>query len=207
MASRFDVLKSLVRSAARAGAERVQDLGAVRGAKAVLAELRQRRVTITEPMMSSAIAQTPGVSASSVSLANGRIALDATFEDGRSLAMTVLPQEVRFAPRGAKEILFTVEPPEIVGDGRARDVVGCVAAAIARGVWGPMLGPRTDGEAALVEREGARLRCDLRTVPAVRASLEGSPFAMALDVLTIGGFEIEDRALRVTLGLPAGVMP
>lgn len=207
MASRFDVLKSLVRSAARAGAERVKDLDAVRGARAALAELRQRRIPITEPMMSSAIAQCHGIAATSVSLTNGRIVVDASFDDGRSLAMTVLPQEVRFAPRGAKEILFTVEPPEVVGDSRARDIVGCVAAAIARGVWGPMLGPRTDGEAALVEREGARLRCDLRSVPAVRASLEGSPLAMALDVLTISGFEIEDRLLRVSIGLPTGVMP
>ncbi len=207
MASRFDVLKSLVRSAARAGAERVGGLDAVRGVRRAMDELRARRVSLTEAHLSAAIAGAPGVASSGVSLAGGRVVVDASYADGGSLAIAILPQEVRFAPRGAKEVIFTVEPPEAVGDGRARDAVGCVAAAIARAVWGPVLGAPVEGEAALVEREGARLRADLRSVPAVRASLEGSPLAMALEVLTVGGFAIEDRTLRVAIGLPTAAMP
>ena len=48
----------------------------------------------------------------------------------------------------------------------------------------------------------ARLRADLRTVPAVRAALEGSGLAMALEVLTIESLALEDRALRLKIGLP-----
>lgn len=66
-----------------------------------------------------------------------------------------------------------------------------------------MLAPRRGDEQALVEREGARLRADLRTVPAVRAALEGSALAMALEVLTIESFALEDRALRLKIGLPS----
>lgn len=207
MTSRFDVFKSLVRSAAKAGAERVRSLDAVAGARRAIDELRNRRVSLGEGMLGSAVAHAPGMRAATVSLREGRVVVDAGYEDGRTLAIAVVPEAARFAPRGAKEVIFRVEPPEVVEDARAREIVGCLAGAIARGLWGPMLGEPREEEAALVDREGARLRADLRSVPAVRAALEGSPLAMALDVLTIRGFEVEDRALRISLGLPTMMAP
>lgn len=200
--SRLDLLRSLVRSAAKAGADRLGKLGPIAGAKTALGELKRRRASLSEAALSSALAHAPGVRASSVSAHGEQLGVDLSFEDGASLAFAVVPEQVRFAPRGAKEVLFRVEPPQLVGDARVRDAVGCLAAAIARALWGPVLPPREADEQALVERDGARLRADLRTVPAVRAALEGSPLAMALEVLTIESFAIEDRALRVKIGLP-----
>ena len=201
--SRLDVLRSLVRGAAKAGADRVSKLRPVANARQAMVELRARRATLTEGALSSAIAHgVRGVTAATVSLKEGRILADVGLEDGETLTLAIVPEQARFAPRGAKEVLFSVEPPEAVEDSRARDIVGAVAAAIARALWGPILGPRRPDEHALVEREGARLRADLRTVPAVRSTLEGSALAVALEVISIKSFTIEERALRLVVALP-----
>lgn len=201
--SRFDVLKSLVRSAARAGGDRLAKVGRVEDFRKVLSELRGRRIAISEAMLTRAINHgVRGVEAATVSLRDERARFHLDYGDGEPLGFALVPDEARFAPRGAKEVIFAVEPPELVSDARVREVVGAVAAGIARALWGPMMGPPVDGEEAFVEREGARLRADLRSVPAVRALLEGSPLAMALEVLAIEGFVIEDRALRIVIALP-----
>jgi hypothetical protein len=202
MGDRVDSLKSLLHRAARAGTGRLANLGPVAGARHAIDELKQRRATLTEASLSRAFAHAPGVAASVVGVRDGWVRADLTFDDGRHLALGVAPETVRFAPRGAKEVIFSVEPPELVEDGRVRDLIGSLAAAIARAVWGPVLGPARGEELALVEREGARLRADLRTVPAVRAALEGGPLAMALEMLTIEAFAVEDRAVRMRIGLP-----
>jgi hypothetical protein len=201
VAKRFDVLRSWVRSAAKAGSERLGSLTPVKGARRAFEELRQRRASLSEAMIGSAVAHAPGVRAATVSLDGDQIRVDATFDDGESRTFAMVPEKVRFAPRGAKELIFSLEPPESVNDRRVRDVVGSVAAAIARALWGPVLGPREGEEQALIEREGARLRTDLRSIPAVRSALEG-PLGMALDVFSIESFEIEDRALRFKIALP-----
>lgn len=202
MSRRGDLLRSLLHRAAKAGAESLSKLPAVASVRQAFGDLKNRRASLGETALSSAVAHAPGVRASSVSVSGGLLRVDLTFEDGESRVFGVEPQAVRFAPRGAKEVIFAVEPPELVGDPRVRDAVGSIAAAIARALWGPVLAPRTGDEQAWVEREGARLRADLRTVPAVRAALEGGPLAMALEVLTIESFAIEDRALRLKIGLP-----
>jgi len=201
--SRFDVLKSLVRSAARAGGDRIAKVGRVGDVRKALTDLRARRIAITEVMLTRAINHgVRGVEAATVSLREGRARIDLDFGGSEQLAFALIPDEARFAPRGAKEVIFSVEPAELVGDARVREVAGAVAAGIARALWGPMMGPPVDGEEAFIDREGARLRADLRSVPAVRALLEGSPLAMALEVLAIEGFVIEDRALRIVIALP-----
>lgn len=201
MASRIDVLRSWVRSAAKAGSERISALPPVQNARRVLEELKQRRASLSESAIGSAAAHTPGVRAATANVDGARIRLDATFDDGEYRVFAVVPEKVRFAPRGAKELLFSLEPPEAVNDAQVREVVGSVAAAIARALWGPVLGPRQGDEQALVEREGARLRADLRTIPAVRSALEG-PLGLALDMITIESFSFEGRALRFKVGLP-----
>ncbi|MCA9610196.1 MAG: hypothetical protein KC619_31585 [Myxococcales bacterium] len=201
--SRFDVLKSLVRTAAKSGAERLGKMKSVNELRHALGDLRARRAALSEAALTRAITHgVADVRAVSVQLENGRAVVDVSFERGDPLVVAVIPEQTRFAPRGAKEVLFSVEPPELVADARVREIVGAFAAAIARVLWGPMLGERKEGEHALVDREGARLRADLRTVPSVRAALEGSTLGMALDVLSIESFAIEDRVLRVTIALP-----
>lgn len=201
--SRFDVLRSLVRSAAQAGRERLSKLDSVTGVREAIEEIRARRITLSEAALTRAISDgMRDVSAVTVSLRDGRASVDLGFEDGQAVVFAFVPEQARFAPRGAKEVIFRVEPAEAVQNVRVREAVGAVAAGIARALWGPILGERRREEAAFVEREGGQLRADLRSVPAVRAMLEGSSFAMALEVLSIEGFAIEERGLRVIVALP-----
>lgn len=202
MASRFDVLKSLVRSATQKAGDELSKLGPVAGAREALAEIRNRRASLSEGALGSAVSQAEGAAATTVSVMRGRILVDVTWDDGRNTQVAILPEKARFAPRGAKEVIFRVEPPDAVSDYRVKEVVGCLAAAIARTLWGPFMGERVAAEQALVEREGARLRCDLRSIPSVRALFEGSSLAMAMDVIGIEAFVLEDHALRVKVGLP-----
>jgi hypothetical protein len=199
---RLDSLKSLLHRAAKAGTEGLTRVPAVAGARALVAELRQRRASLPEAALSRVIAHAPGVRTCMVAVSGERIRVELGCDDGANLSLSIAPVSARFAPRGAKELLFELDPPERLDDSRARDVVGALAAAIARALWGPLLGPAREGEYALVEREGARLRADLRTIPAVRAALESGPLAPAFDVIGIEGFALEDRALRVRIALP-----
>jgi len=201
--SRLDLLRSLLRGAAEAGAERLGGLRPVAGVRAAIAEVRARRATLTEPMLTAAISgAVDGAVGTTVSLRGGQIVVDLELEGRAPLSLGIVPELARFAPRGAKEVVFRVEPPDAVRDAVAREVVGALAGAIARALWGPILGPRPAGEHALVEPEGGRLRADLRTVPAVRSTFEGSPLAVALEVISIESFAVEDRALRLRIALP-----
>lgn len=202
MSDRFDVLKSWVRGAAKGTASRLGKLGPVANARQAIDELRQRRASLSEGAISSAVARAPDVASSTASIRDGLIRLDLSYDDGEHRVFAVVPERVRFAPRGAKEVLFSVEPPELASDPRVRDAVGCIAAAIARALWGPVLGARRGDEHALTEREGTALRTDLRSIPAVRSALEGGPLGVALEVLTIESFVIEDRRLRLKIRLP-----
>lgn len=203
MAKRLDVLRSFVRDAARAGAQGVRRFRPVANARELFDELRARRASLTEGALGAAIANgVSGAHGITVSIQGGRVIADVSYEDGESREFAIIPDQARFAPRGAKEVIFSLEPPEAVNDMRSREIVGAVAAAIARALWGPVLGPRPEGEHALVDREGARLRADLRTIPAVRATLEGSPLGVALDVISIESFSVEDRTLRLVIALP-----
>ena len=112
MAGRLDLLKSLVRSATQASAERLRDLKPVANARKVLEELKARRATLDEQMVSKALARAEGVRGVSVRLSDGRIGCDLSYDDGANLVFAVIPDQARFAPRGAKEVVFRVEPPE-----------------------------------------------------------------------------------------------
>jgi hypothetical protein len=203
VSDRFNVLRSWVRGAAKASADRLGKLESVANARQAISELRQRRASLSEGALSSAVARGAEVVASTASIRDGLIRLDLTYEDGEQRMFAVLPERVRFAPRGAKEVLFSIEPPELASDSRVREAVGCIAAAIARALWGPVLGQKRGDEQALTEREGSSIRTDLRSIPAVRAALEGSPLAMALEVITIEAFVLEDRRLRLKIGFPS----
>lgn len=203
MAGRFDVLRSLLHGAADAAKKRVQDLGPIERARHVLEELRQRRARIPESVLSAAVARCPGALAASVRVHDGGLIVDVEHDDDTSLVVRVVPQSARFAPRGAKEVFFAIEPAELAKSGKVRDVVGALAGAVARGLWGPMLPPAKGPEIALTEREGDRLRVDLRSLAAVDSLLNASSIAQLLDVIGIESFLLEDHALQIRIALPS----
>lgn len=203
MSDRVDLLKSLLRAAAsRAGSElrRVAPLGAVRRA---LADALAQRAAIGDDTLTAAVAHADGVRAASVTARGGAIQFDVVFADARQLAAALVPLEPRFAPRGAKELRFRVEPPEAARDPRVAGVAAAVAGAVARALWGVLVAGRDDAGAAIVDREGDELRVDLRTVPAVRRRVESrAPLGAVIDVMGLGALRAEDGRLTLELSLP-----
>ena len=119
---------------------------------------------------------------------------------GREVQFSLAPRSVRFAPRGAKEISFDVEPP----DAHDTSIVSALAGCIAKATW-PMIAPpgSPDVGGAIVERESpGRVRVDLRSVPAVRRFASTQAATMIFDVLELESLRVEAGALSLKLKLP-----
>ncbi len=202
MSSPFDLLKSYVRDAAsraRDGIERAAPMGALRKR---IAEAARQRSAIDERALSRAIAHAKGVEAASVVVRGGAVRIDATFDDGEHLAMSLVPAGATFAPRGAKEIRFRVDPADAAKSPHAGDLAAAVAGCVARALWAVVL--RSDGDLgqAQVDRDQDLFRIDLRTIPEVRALGADGPHARILDVLAPAAITADEGALHVQLQLP-----
>jgi hypothetical protein len=81
-------------------------------------------------------------------------------------------------------------------------LVGAIAALVAHVLWAPFFGrllnPSYD---VIAERDGAEVRVDLRSVPAVRAAYNKG-LSQLLDMLELGGLGVVDGALRLQIKLP-----
>ncbi len=204
MSRRIDVLRSFIRAAADRAGERVRTLGPVAAARRAFGELRQRRIVIPDAALGSAVAHAPDVRDASVVSRDGALRIDASFVDGEHLGLLLVPERVRFAPHGPKEVIFRIEPPELSTNPRVADLVATVAGAVARRLWGMMLPPEGPAPAPpLAEREGpGRLRVDLRSMPALRKLGGAHASALLLDVLGLRALRAEDAGLTLELELP-----
>ena len=205
MSDRSDFMKSLVRGFAEGASKRIGlPLESLR--KMVRTALAQAS-SIGDHQIAKALTRVQGVSEASAVCRDERIWIEATSTDGLVLRFSIEPLGARFAPRGAKEVIFRVEPEELAGKAFARDLIGAVAALIAHTLWGPFLGrtasPQYD---AIAEREGSEVRVDLRSVPAVRSAHQRG-LAQLFDALELGGIEVLDGALKLHLKLPPILMP
>lgn len=200
MTDRFDILRSLLRSAADRAVDRVRGTRVALVTKQLLERLTQQRWRLSDEVLTAAAAHADGVDSAMVACRSGRMFVDASMTSGREVQFTLAPRTVRFAPRGAKEISFDVEPP----DAHDTSIVGALAGCIAKATW-PMIAPADslDVGGAIVERETAgRLRVDLRSVPAVRRFASSQSAAMIFDVLELESIRVEPGALALKLKLP-----
>ncbi len=200
MNDRFDILRSWVRAAADRAIDRAKDTRLASAAKQVLERLTERRWRLSDETLTAAAAHAEGVDSAMVACRSGRLFIDASMRNGREVQFSLAPHAVRFAPRGAKEISFDVEPP----DAHDTSIVGALAGCIAKATW-PMIVPAhsLDVGGAIVERESpGRLRVDLRSVPAVRRFASTQAAAMIFDVLELESLRVEPGALAIKLKLP-----
>ena len=166
MTDRFDIVRSLVRAAADRAIARVKETRVAGATLQLVERITQQRWRLTDEALTAAAAHADGVDSAMVACRSGRVYVDASMTNGREVQFSLAPRSVRFAPRGAKEIAFDVEPP----DAHDTSIVGALAGCIAKATW-PMIVPADslDVGGAIVERESpGRLRVDLRSVPAVR---------------------------------------
>ena len=202
--SRIDVMKSLLRSALQSTTEQLKRLNLPEPMRRALTDALARSLTLREARLTAAVGRLPALYAATVCVKPGTIKIDASLNDGSELKACLVPLGIAFAPGGAKDLSFRVQPPEAAAERAVCDAVGAIAAELAQAIWGPLLAlNRGDGEAwAFVEREGDILRADLRTVPAVRAAMARSPIAMVMEALIANALVAEHGQLRVTLSLP-----
>ncbi len=200
MGDRSDFLRSLVRGFAEGAGRR---LGLpLANLQKLFREAVLQASSVSDRQITKALTRVQSVREASAVCRDERIWIEATFEDGESVQLSVAPLGARFAPRGAKEVLFHVEPEGMAGRARARDLVAAIAALIAHALWAPFFGrllnPSFD---AIAERDGSEVRVDLRSVPAVRAAHKKG-LSQLLDMLELGGVGVVDGALRLQIKLP-----
>jgi hypothetical protein len=206
MGDRFDRFRSLVRRAAVGAAGFLGQVRPLSAVRETLRELRDRRVRIPDRVLARAVLRAGTVSAASVRARRGRIEITAELASGRAISAALIPAGTRFAPRGAKELFFDVDPPEASEEPVVRAIAGLLGSAIARALWAPLRGAGAVAvdEGALVDREtGGRLRIDLRTCPMVRDALSsGAPATVLIDALTIEALDADEQGLSFRVGLP-----
>lgn len=208
MSDRTDWLKSFVRSAVDRVGETVREQPAWTAIKTAARDLRARSAAIPDRTFARVALRLPGVVSSSVAATDGAVRFEAELEDGRWCRALIHPEAGRFAARGAKELVFRIEPPEAANEIVVRELVGSIAAWVARTIWSAALGvpgeARDGDEGAFVERDGATLHVDLRTVPSVRKALaRGGATVALIEAIRVERLEARDGAVHVVLGLPA----
>lgn len=204
--ARLDLLRSLLRAGADRARDRIGDVAPLAGVQRVVSELRRQRLVIPERALTNFVAHAPDVRAATVTARHGAILVDVAFRDGETVACRFVPESARFAPRGAKELVFRVEPVEALRSARTREVAAVIAGAIAHTLWGIALGARAsdDLSGAIVDRDGEDyVRVDLRTVPAVRKAQSKGPAAMILEMLELRAIECEDGEVALVVKLPS----
>jgi hypothetical protein len=204
--ARLDLLRSLLRAGADRARDRIGDVAPLATVQRVVSELRRQRLVIHERALTNVVAHAPDVRAATVTARHGALLVDVAFRDGETVACRFVPESARFAPRGAKELVFRVEPVEALRSARTREVAGALAGAIAHTLWSVALGAREgdDVSGAIVDRDGTEfVRVDLRTVPAVRRAQGKGPSAMILELLELRAIECEDGEIALVVKLPS----
>ncbi len=200
MSERSDFMKSLVRGFAEGASKRL-GMPFANLRKMLQAAIAQAS-SITDHQIAKALTRVHGVGEASAVCRDDRIWVEATSSDGLTVRFSMTPSGARFAPRGAKEVLFHVEPEEMAAKAFVRELIGAIAALIAHTLWGPFLGrtssPQYD---AIAEREDSEVRVDLRSVPAVRSAQQRG-LGQLFDALELGSIEVRDGSLKLHLKLP-----
>lgn len=203
---RFDSLRSLVRRAGERAKDRVREQPLVAALRQLRGELAGRRIALPERDLNRAALGLPGLRSASVRADEGALRVDLEAEDGRTIRARLVPSAPRFAPHGAKELVFLVVPEEAAGEPLVRAFVAAVGTLVARALWGamaPQLASERDASQAVTDRDGDELRIDLRSLPLVRAIARTPAGGTLLDALSLEALEATNGQLsaRVSMGL------
>jgi hypothetical protein len=204
MGDKSDFLRSVIRGLAEGAGRRLGIPFA--NLTRMLREAIAQASSVSDRQIAKALTRVPDVREASAVCRDERIWIDATFDNGENIKVSVMPLAPRFAPRGAKELSFHLEPEQMAGRANVRDLVGAIAALVAHSLWAPFFGrllnPSFD---AIAERDGAQVRVDLRSVPAVRAAQQKG-LAQLFDMLELSSLTVNEGALRLHVKLPPLLM-
>ena len=199
-----DLFRSYVRAATEGTLQRIGKVGGLDRVRAGIADLVRQRLTLKSSAITSAVAHLPGVDSASVSASNGALHVDVAFADGAFLQARLIPTQIRFAPRGAKEIGFRIEPEAAARVSRVTDVISAIGGTIANALWPVSRGGGDRSHAgAIVDRDGPDgFTVDLRTAPTIRALESKGGAALVIEVIELGDLTVGDGGLVLQLKLP-----
>lgn len=206
MGDRSDSFRSLIRRAGERVKDRVREQPLVAALRQIRGELGARKLGIAERELNRAALALPGVRSAGVRADEGALRVDLETDEGRTIRARLVPSTPRFAPHGAKEIVFLVVPEEAAGEPILRAFVAAIGSLLARALWGamaPTLASERDASSAVTDRDGDELRIDLRTLPLVRAIAQTPAGTTLLDALSIDQIEATGGQMvaRVSMGL------
>lgn len=197
--SRFDVLRSFVRAAG----DRL-DVRALRARLArALTETTLARLDLGDAALTAAVARGRGISSATVASDGEAVRVDVSVRDGAALAFALVPSGVQFAPGGAKELAFRIEPADAPDGEASREAFSAIAGVIAETLWRPALAGSGGGggASAFVARQGGELVLDLRTVPSIRAASRNRVGLAILETLVLKSVEVRPGGLRLAIGV------
>lgn len=202
MSQRLDVIKSLLREAAVSVRDSVRDSGLNQTFRKALEDISRRSAQVSHARLTVAVGRAPGVSAASVRVVPGAVQLDVTFVGGDGMMVSLLPLGAAFAPHGAKELSFQIEPANLANDTRVGDLVAAIAGEVAQTLWGQFTrGMQVPSGHALATRDRDSYSVDLRGVPLVRAAMNNRLTQAAIELLHVTDVEAEQDQLKLTLAL------
>jgi len=200
--SRIDILKSLLNSGVNTVRSQLQKIKLPENYKRALEEAIARNTRVTEQQLTHAVGSTPGIIEVTISIKPDRIGIDAHLEEDQPVQASLIPARVVFAPQGAKEVSFRVDPIQATEQIYRHEFVSAICCEIARAAWGPFLLPyRKPSQWGFVERENNILRVDLRTIPEVRSALNQRFSALAIELFEIKQILLEEGALKLKMSL------
>ncbi len=202
--SRLDYLKSLLRSGPDAARERAGESNPAGSMRRMMRELRSQGATLTEAQVTRWLASADGAGLVRATARRGWLQVHASFDRQPPLDCEIRVDAIRFAPRGAKELVFQITPAEASRHPKARAIAANLAGVVAHGLWAMVLGPPPDDVGgAIVDRDGeGLLRVDLRTVPAVREAMKRGAGALVIDTLSLSAVTADEGEFRIAFQLP-----
>lgn len=166
------------------------------GVREALAKLTPKQ-TLGIETMQRALLQGTSITAVSLRTEAGALQLQLESESGVELRAALRVDNVFFAPRGAKEISFRVEPAHLASNATIRECVGAISAEFAHKVWpfaiaqgrSAALGRAADNSTPTAVAADC-VRVDLREVPAVAAFFRRAEFALFADLVGIDASKV-----------------
>jgi len=199
-----DLFRSYVRAATEGTLSRIGKVGGLDKLRAGIGDLVRQRLTLKSSVLTSSLAHLPGVDSASVVASSGALHIDVAFSDGAFLQARLIPTRIRFAPRGAKEIAFRIEPESAARISRVTDVISAIGGSIANTLWPVARGGDARSHAgAIVDRDGPDgFTVDLRTAPAIRALESKGGAGLVIEIIELGDLTVGDGGLVLQLKLP-----
>lgn len=200
---RIDVMKSLLRSAAQATSESLKTSPLMDRVKQGMAELSPLQSVVKDRQLSQAVGRLPAVQATTVRIQPHGILVQYETERSSNQAVSLMPTAVHFAPRGAKEISFTVYPEQALAESCTVDICAAIATELGRVLWRPiLLGEAQGSHQAFVHRSGNELTADLKTIPEVRSACGNPLKANVIDALQLADVVLGEGQLTLQLAMP-----